>query len=285
MRKQFLCLQNNSMENPHLDYGLHLNLIELLHHGKHLSNYRLPDTMLNWNEGEANIHVQDEPNFDLQIQQETFDTNHQKLNPRQREIFERITTAINTDSPAAFFLQGSAGTGKTFLYSVICNYYRAQGKIVLCVASSGIASLLLPGRRTAHSRSKIPLILDDHSVCNISKNSPKADLIEFTSLIIWYEVTMQHRQWFEAVHRTFCDIMGVSNDIDCIFGNIPMLMGGDWAEILPVVKHGTRPQIIHATLQSFFLWHKIQVLFLKDNMRVIDTPEYQAYADYLSKMS
>ena len=45
---------------------------------------------------------------------------------------------------------------------------RAQGKIALCVASSGIASLLLEGGRTAHSTFKIPLKVNDTSTCNIT---------------------------------------------------------------------------------------------------------------------
>ena len=42
--------------------------------------------------------------------------------------------------------------------------FRSEGKIVLTVASSGIASLLLPGGRTAHSKFKIPVPTLDNSV-------------------------------------------------------------------------------------------------------------------------
>ncbi|XP_016172826.1 uncharacterized protein LOC107615242 [Arachis ipaensis] len=42
--------------------------------------------------------------------------------------------------------------GKTFLYRALSAAIRAKGEIVLNVASSGIASLLLPKGRTAHSR-------------------------------------------------------------------------------------------------------------------------------------
>jgi len=36
---------------------------------------------------------------------------------------------------------------------------RSKGQIVLTVASSGIAALLIPGGRTAHSRFAIPINL------------------------------------------------------------------------------------------------------------------------------
>jgi hypothetical protein len=45
------------------------------------------------------------------------------------------------------------------------------------VASSGVASLLLPGGRTAHSRFKIPIVIDDASVCSIKRGTFLADLI------------------------------------------------------------------------------------------------------------
>ena len=52
------------------------------------------------------------------------------------------------------------------------------------VASSGVASLLLPGGRTAHSRFKIPYDLEEGVVCDIKRGSMLAELIKKTSLVI-----------------------------------------------------------------------------------------------------
>lgn len=64
-----------------------------------------------------------------------------------------------------FFVDGPGGTGKTFLYSLLLAYVRAQGKVALSVASSGIAALLMEGGRTAHSRFKIPVPANETSTC------------------------------------------------------------------------------------------------------------------------
>ena len=64
-----------------------------------------------------------------------------------------------------FFGDGPGGTGKTFLYSMLLASVRARGGIALSVATSGIAALLLDGSKTAHSRFKIPIQLDDGSTC------------------------------------------------------------------------------------------------------------------------
>jgi restriction endonuclease len=68
-----------------------------------------------------------------------------------------------------FFVYGSGGTGKTFVWITLFFSLRKQGKIVLVVASLGITSLLLLGRRTAHSRFKISIDLHDESTCNITQ--------------------------------------------------------------------------------------------------------------------
>ena len=59
-----------------------------------------------------------------------------------------------------FFVHGSGGCGKTFLWKTLCCGLRSQGKIVLPVVSSGIAATLLPGGRTTYSRFHILLKLD-----------------------------------------------------------------------------------------------------------------------------
>jgi len=66
-----------------------------------------------------------------------------------------------------FFLYGYGGTGKTFMWRTISSALRSKRKIVLTVASSGIASLLLPGGRTTHSKFRIPIPTMENSICNI----------------------------------------------------------------------------------------------------------------------
>jgi ATP-dependent DNA helicase PIF1 len=58
--------------------------------------------------------------------------------------------AVEQQKGGVFFLHGYGGTGKTYMWRTLASYLRSQKKIVLTVASSGIASLLLSGGRTAH---------------------------------------------------------------------------------------------------------------------------------------
>lgn len=89
---------------------------------------------------------------------------------------------------------------------------------MLTVASSGVAALLLPGGRTALSRFKIPCDLDDDTVCDISRCTMLAELIEVASLVIWDEALMTDRKAFQALDRTLRDI---EKTHDPSTGNIP----------------------------------------------------------------
>ena len=74
-----------------------------------------------------------------------------------------------------------------------------------------------------------------------------AELIKQTSLIIWDEVPMQHKYCFEAVNRTLNDICEIADSAG-YFGNILIIIGGDFAHILPVVPRGNRAATVTASL-------------------------------------
>lgn len=132
-----------------------------------------------------------------QQQRAFFEQGFLNLTVEQRHVFDTVKAAVDDpsrDRGRLCFLNAPGGTGKTYTYAVIMAYYRAQGKIVLPVASSGIAAQLLEGGKTAHSRFKIPVQgLSGSSTCKIHKHTPLADLIKASSLIIWDEAPMTHR--------------------------------------------------------------------------------------------
>ena len=75
---------------------------------------------------------------------------------------------------------------------------RATGRIALAVASSGIASILLDGGQTAHSRFKIPFDILEDSICDIKAQTALAELLRQTVLIVWDEAPTQHRSYIEG---------------------------------------------------------------------------------------
>jgi hypothetical protein len=84
---------------------------------------------------------------------------------------------------------------------------RSQNQVALCVASSGIASLLLEGGRTAHSTFKIPIPITDTSTAGVKKNTHMHDVLKQTKAIIWDEVPMQHKHAVASVDRLLRDLL------------------------------------------------------------------------------
>ncbi|KAL7596343.1 hypothetical protein Lser_V15G30630 [Lactuca serriola] len=177
---------------------------------------------------------------------------------------------VKHNKGGVFFVYGYGGTGKTFLWKTISTAIRAQGQIVLNVASSGIASLLLTGGRTRHSQFIIPINLTEDSYCRINPKSDLASLVRKTSLIIWDEAPMVHKHAFEALDRTLKDILKCVNptNSNIPFGGKVIVFGGDFRQILPVVSGGSRQNIVNASLSSSYLWQQCKVHKLTKNMRL-----------------
>ena len=132
---------------------------------------------------------------------------------------------------------GPGGTRKTYLYRALLARVRGERKIALATATSGVAASIMPGGRTAHSRFKIPLNLEEGKSCSFTKQSGTAKLLRMASLILWDEATMTKRQAIEALDRSMRDIMECP---DRPFGGKTVVFGGDFRQVLPVVRKGSR---------------------------------------------
>jgi hypothetical protein len=130
-----------------------------------------------------------------------------QLNDDQWKVYNTIIGRVHSRSPGFFFVCGHGGIGKTSQWTTLFASLRSEKKIVLAVASSGVASLLLLKGRTAHSRFKIPFDINDASTCNVNRGTMLAELIKIATLIIWDEAPMTHRRCFEALDRTMRDIL------------------------------------------------------------------------------
>jgi len=154
------------------------------------------------------------------------------------------------------------------------------------VASSGVASLLLPNGCTAHSRFRIPIDLDELSICDIKRGTKLADLIVKTDLIIWDEALMTNRQCFEALDRSLRDILSEKQtELENMpFGGKVVVLGGDPKQILPVIENATRAQIVNATIFRSYLWNHIKKIYLYENMRLkkldMNTLEYKQLNEF-----
>ncbi|PIN26452.1 DNA helicase PIF1/RRM3 [Handroanthus impetiginosus] len=198
--------------------------------------------------------MREELDYDDNVEEQSFHSYFSGLNNDQLRIYNAIIQAYEDKSGGLFFVNGSGGTGKTYLWKTIIAKFRSQKRIVLSIASSGIAALLLPGGRTAHSRFKIPFDLHEESRCPIDLNTELAEPIQEASLIIWDKAPMMHRHGFEAMKKPF--------------GGKLCILGGDFKQILTMVTKGRRESIVAASLHKSEIWNQCKVIHLKTNMRL-----------------
>ncbi|XP_058742646.1 ATP-dependent DNA helicase PIF1-like [Vicia villosa] len=200
------------------------------------------------------------------------------LTAEEMSVYQKIMNSVTTGTGGFYFLHGYGGTGgKTFIWKTLSAAVRSQGLIVLHVASSGIVALLLPGGKTAHSMFCIPLVATDTATCNIKKRTDRCNLILHASLIIWDEAPMLNRFCAEAVDRTLRDIMRDVDDSNQYkpFGGKVVVFGGDFRQILPVVRKGCRNDVVSASINSSELWKYCRVVTLSKNMRLSATNSSQ----------
>ncbi|POS81966.1 hypothetical protein EPUL_006706, partial [Erysiphe pulchra] len=194
-------------EECRFDFGLLLLEENLGHLGLDWQTARINGPRHRWIVHEENALIAEAMDVDRESEAAMHSSALTVLSTGQRAAYDTIVRSIERElGDCVFFLQGAAGTGKTFLYKTLCGLYKSQSKIVLCVASSGIAALLLPNGRSAHSVFRIPLDCPENAVCNIGGQDHLADLLRHTSLIIWDEVTMQQKNDFAAVDKSLRDI-------------------------------------------------------------------------------
>ncbi|XP_010445056.1 PREDICTED: ATP-dependent DNA helicase PIF1-like [Camelina sativa] len=221
------------------------------------------------------------------INQADFKKNHlewlNRLTEEQKKIYDEIINSVFKDKCGVFFLYSFGGTGKTFLWKVLSAAVRIRGEIVFNTASSGIASLLLEGGRTAHSRFGIPLEVHDTSMCRMSRSSDLGELVQEAKLIIWDEAPMMSKYCFETLDRSLKDIMRDPEDKP--FGGKVIIFCGDFRQILHVIVGAGREQIVNSSLNSSYLWNQCKVLRLTRNMRLLQkiTPNEAREIEEFSK--
>src|SRR5271154_3355985 len=77
----------------------------------------------------------------------------------------------------------------------------------------------------------------------------------------------------EIVDLIFQDLMGVQTP----FGGKVVVLGGDFRQVLPVIRKGSRCAIIASTIKKSSVWQLFQTFKLKRNMRAITDPAFSKW--------
>jgi ATP-dependent DNA helicase PIF1 len=167
-----------------------------------------------------------EISYNMDDLQQYISTNEPLVVSDQNDAYTKILDMVAGNLGGIVFLDAPGGTGKTFVINLLLAKIQCQSKIALAVASSGIASTLLDGGRTAHSAFKLPLNLvhSESPLCNITRGTGTAKVLQECTLIVWDECTMSHKSALEALDRTLQDLRGNHKPM----GGIVLVLAADF---------------------------------------------------------
>ena len=197
------------------------------------------------------------------------------LTEEQRLIYNQVIDSVRSNDGMTFMLRAPGGTGKTHTLNLVAAKLRGERKVVIEVASTGIAALQMSHGWTAHSMFKLPR--DDRNVegcyCDVAAETQRAQFLRAADLIVWDEITMSHRYSIEAVDNTLQDLM----QNKAPFGGKTVVFAGDWRQTGPVVQGGTDDDSLAASFVSSPLYAHVQPLTLGAAMRDRDDPAYASF--------
>ena len=218
---------------------------------------------------------------------------YHRLNLEQRHAYDIISNSLNAQQPLSLFIEGKAGTGKTTVITTLCDALRASNLIILPTATSAFAAQLYSGGRTTHSTFKVcvpslpaPLIpyhskqvsvTDNNELItsSIHPNDSRAQLLRDTSVITWDEAPMSNKAVLSCVEETCRSVMKNQQP----FGGKIIILLGDFRQTCPVIRGGSKADVLNASIKSSPLWPSFQKMQLTQLIRNADDPEFAAVID------
>ena len=244
--------------------------------GQHPANFNLPEPVFPVSE------VPDAEAIDPEVESRKAEEILAVLTADQTNVFQAVMAKVLDPDPLTpkhCDLFTSAGSGKTTIYKALIHQLRSMGKTVVATASTGIAACLLPHGSTSHSALKIPIPVTEISVLSIKNGSKEWCKIQNLDLLIIDEAGMLHKHAFEAIDRTFRDILGIS---DTPFGGKAVLIGGDKKQLLPVLPRQDELASVEAFVRFSGLWESFTHLNLPPrNMRAEGEESFRVWLEDL----
>ena len=199
---------------------------------------------------------------------------------QQAALYDDVVEALNNNDNQVFFIDGPGGSGKTFVEEALLHYVRGQGQVALACAWSGVAATLLEGGRTCHSTFGFPVPTPRENVpSSISAQSGRAEVLRAAQLIIWDEAPMSPAEAVTAADELLQDLCG--NDEP--FGGKCVVFAGDFRQVLPVMPHCSRADVVAHSLKNHYALQpdRVRVHSLTGNRRAKNDP---AFAEYLLRV-
>ncbi|KAI2492868.1 PIF1-like helicase [Fragilaria crotonensis] len=97
--------------------------------------------------------------------------------------------------------------------------------------------------------------------------SEKAEVMKVAKILIIDEITMLKGVGLDVLSQSLCDLLERN---DAPFGGLVVVMGGDFRQVLPILRHAGRATTVHSTVLQSKVWQtsSVNVMQLSENMRL-----------------
>jgi len=175
------------------------------------------------------------------------------------------------------FLQGKAGTGKSFVTNHVIDILKQAGKKIVAIAPTGIAANNIGGQ-TIHSMFRLnPFGVIDYESCNFV-TSEKRRLYDNIDTIIIDEVSMLRPDILDGIHWTLrkngCEGLDKKQ----------LILVGDLKQLPPILNDNTR-SILYQIYKGETLFHSH--IYKKLNIQEVELDEIlrQSDTDFINALN
>lgn len=186
-----------------------------------------------------------------------------KLNQEQKIIFEKITTAIEKNENKRIFVEGSAGTGKSFLFKALIEWADKTKYTYKCYTPTGIAALMYRNSNTLHSGFKLSLGNVEEEKSYIKKFSECAESLRKTNFIIIDEISVVTKYTLDVINKKLQEIC--CNNLE--FGGKTIIFGCDFKQLPCVLNKGSMYDVFLVSCKNSKFFENCEKLVLNTNVR------------------
>jgi ATP-dependent DNA helicase PIF1 len=109
----------------------------------------------------------------------------------------------------------------------------------------------------------------------IQPHDPRGELIRMAALTICDEAPMGNKAVMACMDETCCRVM----QQDILFGGKVFVLLGDFRQTCPVIRRGSKAQVIDASIKSWPFWNDLKIYHLTQPYRNAEDPEFARFVD------
>ncbi|KAK3911657.1 Retrovirus-related Pol polyprotein from type-1 retrotransposable element R2 [Frankliniella fusca] len=209
------------------------------------------------------------------------------LTDEQQVIFNAIMEAVRLPdhqvlNHRGFAVIAPAGCGKTLLFNKLLQTCKDEGMPAIACALTAIAALLFLDEAEKLRKAKL-ILIDEVSMLSAEQALPYKNILyrnQSDIRTVRHDIPDLAENTTENVSNQQDELLRmVMGKPDLLFGGKCVVLGGDMAQVLPVIRGLSPRAVAEHTVRAWGHWPQLQKFSLTKNMRALRNPEFSAWLE------